>query len=474
MRTQRTLLGALVAVVDRRTSDAEQAATQMLVSLGHRGAREWMTTIARSGFVATLGCRSHAEIYRAYHQSEKCTLAVDGSFYGQEDTAGFELKNLKDSTPVRTSVSRIMRCPGGFATLVVKGSALYAFRDPNGLKPLYIGRLGEQVALASERKALWRIGMKQTDRILPGFLYQVKPGKIGMTRLYRWKMPAARKMPLETAGRHLRTLLEQSSQRIVERIPGLGVAFSGGVDSAVTARLASKFLQDISLFSVGLSAAGELAEVQYYADLLGLPVTTERYDEADLEEHVRRVIWLIEEPNLMKVSVAVPLYWTAMLAARNGVNVLLCGQGSDELFGGYAKFARILDLQGRAALARELFRSVLDSYQVNYERDDQATSPSGIELRTPFANLRVIDFSLRIPTEFKVEPGNDAVRKHILRRVAAQIGLPKEIVWRRKKAIQHGTGVEGAIRRLASRSGLRVADYLAKVHGEVITMERMP
>jgi len=133
-----------------------------------------------------------------------------------------------------------------------------------------------------------------------------------------------------------------------------------------------------------------------------------------------------------------------------------------------------LDGKGRRALVAELYRSVLDSAQVNYKRDDQATAPLGVELRTAFADLDVIKYSLAIPSQFKVKVGNDLTRKWVLRNVAKDEGLPEDMIWRRKKAIQHGTGVENAIRKLAKKRGLSAEGYLIKVHEEMIKMESMP
>lgn len=152
---------------------------------------------------------------------------------------------------------------------------------------------------------------------------------------------------------------------------------------------------------------------------------------------------------------------------------MLCGQGSDELYGGYYRYARILDNLGRRALLAELYRSVVESPQVNYERDEQATSPTGVELRTPFANLEVIRFSFQIPIEFKVKKGNDLMRKWVLRETARKAGLPESLVWRRKKAIQHGTGVEKAIRKLAKGQQLTTSSYLAKIY-DSLSPELMP
>jgi asparagine synthase (glutamine-hydrolysing) len=253
----------------------------------------------------------------------------------------------------------------------------------------------------------------------------------------------------------------------------VAVGFSGGLDSAVAAALA-KNVTDVKLVSVGLAGSPELTTVEKYAHEMDLPVTIESFDPDSLEDDVRRVIWLIEEPNLMKVSVAVPLHWAAKVAARHGHSVMLCGQGSDELYGGYYKYATILDTKGRSALVEALYRSVVEASQVNYERDEQATAPFGVELRTPFADLDVVRFSLTLPCDFKVKPGNDVTRKWILRSVAKGLGVPEDIVWRRKKAIQHGTGVENAIRKLAKNQKLSVDSYLARIQADVIGLESMP
>jgi asparagine synthase (glutamine-hydrolysing) len=117
---------------------------------------------------------------------------------------------------------------------------------------------------------------------------------------------------------------------------------------------------------------------------------------------------------------------------------------------------------------------VIESSRVNYERDDQATSPFPVELRTPFADPDLIKFSLTIPSEFKVKDGDDVTRKWVLRDVARRVGVPEDIVWRRKKAIQHGTGVEKAIIKLAKSRGLRPDEYLSSTFEDVRRMESMP
>lgn len=451
----------------------------MLLAMRHRGAEQSIALMQRTGgghFEAAIGCGCHHHLEAKFVKSRYMALALDGSFFEipQSDQIHFALRRFNENLPIRRTIAGIAEQSGGFAGLCCWKGGLHAFRDINGLKPLYFSRTRTLLALASERKALWKIRLTHVKRVPPGHLCSLDVR--GFTETLAAQLPRhkQRTMTVHEASSQLARLLTRSIRRTTKAVERVSVAFSGGLDSAVTAALAKDAHPKVELVSVGLSGSPELLTVEKYARELGLPVTVEAFSPDSLEGYVRRVVWLIEEPNLMKVSVAVPLHWAAMVAARRGCDVMLCGQGSDELYGGYYKYAKTLDNRGRRALAAELYRSVVQAAEVNYERDDQATSPFGVELRTPFADLDVIRFSLAMPLDLKVKPGNDLTRKWVLRNVARNMGLPEDIVWRRKKAIQHGTGVENAIRKLAKARNLTAEAYLSKIHEEVIMTESMP
>jgi asparagine synthase (glutamine-hydrolysing) len=452
-----------------KTGDPSQVIEDLLLALGHRGTTKSTYLVSES---VAIGCSSHRSVEERFLQKPKAALALDGSFYQRENPVKFANTHLTNGM-MRSAASRVMSEPGGFAILLSRRTKIFAFRDPNGLKPLYFAANRRLTAFASERKALWSIGLTKTNRVSPGKLYTISRHGINEARLIQFKRPQEKRMTFAQSKTQLVRVLKRSIRTITTRIGRVAVAFSGGLDSALTAALA-KAKCEVELVSVGLSGSSELSTVDKYARQLDLPLTIETFEPDVLENCVRRVVWLIEEPNLMKVSVAVPLHWAAMLAAKKGFTVMLCGQGSDELYGGYYKYARILDAKGRRALVAELYRSIIEAAEVNYERDEQATAPFGVELRTPFADLDVIKFSLTIPSEFKVKAGNDVTRKWVLRAAARDLGVSDDIASRRKKAIQHGTGVENAIRKLAKSRNLTAEAYLAQVHEEVRKLETMP
>lgn len=96
----------------------------------------------------------------------------------------------------------------------------------------------------------------------------------------------------------------------------VALAFSGGLDSGLTAALAKETNISVKLVAVGLPGSVELRSVEGYAKQVGLPIMIQAYNPDSLEQYVRRIVWLIEEPNLMKVSIAIPLHWAAEAAAQ--------------------------------------------------------------------------------------------------------------------------------------------------------------
>jgi asparagine synthase (glutamine-hydrolysing) len=466
-------LGAIAAAFARDGTDAQKLVESLLRSMRHRGGNTKILKMSRDDDVNMSAgyCASSCPEANVFEANGASTL-LDGSIFRTPHATQYAHNRLTRRTTV--GASSLLNLPGAFACIFLQKDKLFAFRDRNGLKPLYYGRGRGFTVFASERKAIWGLGLSNATRAQPGNLYSVTNRSFTASGLACYPRPSARNLSIQQASARLTLLLRRSVRRITHGIDKVAVAFSGGLDSAIAALLANKIRHNVEAISVGLLGATELSSVEHFARELGLPIATEAFSIESLEQYVRRVVWLIEEPNLMKVSVAVPLHWAAMVAAKRGYRVMLCGQGSDELYGGYYKYARTLDRRGRKALVAELYQSLVHSAQVNYERDDQATAPFGVELRTPFADPDVIRFSLSIPSEFKVKAGNDLMRKWVLRGAAERVGLPEDIVWRRKKAIQHGTGVENAIRKLARKHGLTAEVYLLKVHEEVIRMDSMP
>jgi len=85
-----------------------------------------------------------------------------------------------------------------------------------------------------------------------------------------------------------------------------------------------------------------------------------------------------------------------------------------------------------------------------------------VELRVPYLDLDVINMAMNIPIKYKINSENDLLRKCILREVAQELGVPKEIVKRPKKAAQYGSGIH----KMLVRRVLKDEDYLKTLNLE--------
>jgi asparagine synthase (glutamine-hydrolysing) len=153
-------------------------------------------------------------------------------------------------------------------------------------------------------------------------------------------------------------------------------------------------------------------------------------------------------PNLtpLTASIATTLYFVAEYAHDAGFRRILCGQGADELFGGYARYQRSADL------GRDLEKD-FSALPGEIKRDQTVAALHDAYFSLPYLDLRVVAAARQIPPSEKVV---DGVRKRPLRIVAERY-LPREIAWYEKKAMQYGSGIAKAIRTLARENGYKTS-----------------
>ena len=136
---------------------------------------------------------------------------------------------------------------------------------------------------------------------------------------------------------------------------------------------------------------------------------------------------------------------TSKLASEDNQKVILSGQGADELFCGYNRYKNKYDSPDK--LLEELTYDLNNMYHVNLERDDKATMSNSIELRVPFLDKDVIQTACKTPIRYMLHSNEDNMRKHILREVASEMGVPDYIAFRPKKAAQYGSGIDKVIKK---------------------------
>ena len=227
------------------------------------------------------------------------------------------------------------------------------------------------------------------------------------------------------------------------------VALSGGVDSALVARLAGR-----ECVAVGVAGSHDLLHAERVADELGLILHQVIIDPASIEVALARVLAVIPKRDPVNASIATTLYFVSQWAGQHGETRILAGQGADELFGGYSRYLQT------ETLAQDLERDFL-ALPRQLARDQAVAGLHGAYFSLPYMDLRVVIAARAISAEMLVQGG---VRKRPLREVARR-HMPAEIAQYEKKAMQYGSGVMKEIKRLASRKGYKksLQDYLLDI-----------
>jgi len=255
----------------------------------------------------------------------------------------------------------------------------------------------------------------------------------------------------------VRELLFLSLKRRLRRLQvnSVAVSFSGGLDSSLIAKAIEMLGVKVILYSVGLDGAHDIEAAENSASALGLPLQIRIISFDEVESYIFRVIYAIEESNVMKIGVGIPLYAVSELVNKDKMKVVLTGQGSDELFAGYDKYLKLLVNQGYGQLQNELWKDLTQMYHVNLQRDDAVAMANSVKFICPLLDLDLVNTAMSLPPQLKVEGSSDFLRKRVLRTVAQNLGLPECIVNRPKKSVQYGSGSDKAIRKFAKKKGFK-------------------
>jgi len=411
-----------------------------------------------------------------------------------------ETRIKEGNEPINAVVSVLSSVNGDYALAYACGSELVLARDPIGVKPLFYslekGVEKPEIIFASEKKALLKalfysrqnkelfppesILNPSPESILnyhPERILTFPPGNILSLNILNGRLeekclkiePSQERISGESeAAFRLKGDLEKAVE--LRLTSASGIAFSGGIDSTFLAALAKKINPAISLYAVGLPGSHDVIQAENAAKAIGMNDSLKIHllSLEEIEAAVPDVIYATESVDPMTISIGLPLYFVAKTARKDGKKVLLTGQGADELFGGYKRHESFIE-QGPEVLDREIYSDLSDISVINLERDDMVTMANSIELRVPFLDKEVVKTGLAISPELKVlKKDGFYIRKYILRK-AAEYLLPPELLWKEKKAMQYGTGVQKILDKLArdagfsKRGGNHIEEYLRKV-----------
>ena len=387
-----------------------------------------------------------------------------------------------------------------------KQDRLIAARDPIGITTFYIGRSSStpgSVYFASELKCLHPV-CDQIESFPPGHVYDSKTDKLTRYFTPKWLMEPSQvpTTPLDLT--LLRETFERSvRKRLMAEVP-YGVLLSGGLDSSLVASIAQRetlrlqkeyaraqafltsgvntphvngetngtqptsdsngvpaedelagidedytlhsvpVLSQLNSFSIGLPGAPDSKAAAEVARFLGTKHHAFTFTIQEGLDALSEVIYHLETYDVTTIRASTPMFLLSRKIKALGVKMVLSGEGSDEIFGGYLYFHAA---PSPGALHGETVRRVKNLHLADCLRANKSTSAWGVEARVPFLDKEFLNLSMNIdPAEKMIT--KDRIEKYILRKAfdpsslppGSKPYLPQHILWRQKEQFSDGVG----------------------------------
>lgn len=362
----------------------------------------------------------------------------------------------------------------------------YVARDPFGVRPLFIG-LSEgytnpQYAFASEMKVLNAYGCRSDS------IQQFQPGSYSKyIRFFssnsnwepelvnkRYHTVACPRQAISHYNPNNKTALSISCPEIYQafckavkkRVENadrpVGCLLSGGLDSSLVAALAKRFYQgELHTFAIGMPGSKDLENAKIVANHIGSIHHEVILSKEQFFGAIPEVIKSIESYDTTTVRASVGNYLIAKYIRENtDVKVVLNGDGSDEVTGGYIYFHKAPD---DISFDCECRRLLDDIYMFDVLRSDRSISSNGLEARTPFLDKTFVQTYLSQPIYIRnhrskwwtnyfassaptygsaITQGiRSNIEKLLLRFTIATLDpslLPDDVLWRGKEAFSDG------------------------------------
>lgn len=365
---------------------------------------------------------------------------------------------------------------------------LVAARDPIGVTTFYMGRSSETpgaVYFASELKCLHPV-CDDIQAFPPGHVYDSKTNEL--TRYFdpKWLVEPSNIPTTPLDLKELRKSFERSvRKRMMAEVP-FGVLLSGGLDSSLVASIAQRetirlneetrrraaeqkasahgtasdpselvgidaegelqtdlILGQLNSFSIGLPNAPDAIAAREVADFLGTKHHTFTFTIEEGLDALSDVIFHLETFDVTTIRASTPMFLLSRKIKAMGIKMVLSGEGSDEIFGGYLYFHNAPD---KAAFHEECVRRVKNLHLADCLRANKSTSAWGVEARVPFLDRQFLELAMNIDPAEKLIT-KDRIEKHILRKAFDTSAepdvpayLPEKILWRQKEQFSDGVG----------------------------------
>ncbi|QUC64893.1 asparagine synthase [Nitrosopumilus sp. K4] len=240
-------------------------------------------------------------------------------------------------------------------------------------------------------------------------------------------------------------LLEHIKDSIVNAVTEkkIAVAFSGGVDSTLVAKVCSDLGYDVTLVTIGFPESHDILFAKEVNQKLKFKHEILEIESNSFGQIATKINQKIKTENLSWNENSIAFYYVSKLAKSLSLDVVVTANGIDELFCGYNAYREAIS--GGESKVLEVMNAKLDNEIKMMKAVNSVTAEFGVVIVQPLLSEKFVEFAKTIPISEKIHDSEDLYRKHIIRKLASEVGVPEISYNKRKKALQYGSKIHKSL-----------------------------
>jgi len=313
---------------------------------------------------------------------------------------------------------------------------IIVIKDIIGKKPLFLVKTEENIYFVSELKAV-------SEKVISFFNIKSGVSRYDIKgRLLTNNYNDEKHQPVTIENNNLFELLQKAvNKRILTE--KFGIFLSGGLDSSIIAYLALQKTKNIIFYSLIDENSSDYENILALVKYLKIESQNIKYINIpkpnEIAKIINEVVYYTESYNPSIISNGIGTYILSKEAKKDGLKVILSGEGADEVFCGYKSFFSKGKLDSNwKDLRREFIENL---YFTEVRRVDLCSMAHTIESRSPFLDKAVVKYANKFDKTLFFK---DKTGKQILREIF-KTKLPEKIVSRKKVSFDVGSGIRNIV-----------------------------
>ena len=388
------------------------------------------------------------------------SIIVNGEIYNypelydlvKQELPDYKFKSKSDSEIIiplyilyGTTFIQKLRGMFSFILYDIKKNIFMAARDPFGITSLYYALDNNRIIISSELKSLLKLSAN-VKVFEPGKLYIndtfftfYKPNWLLNTIKTPIKLPQGILNYEELKD----NLIKSVYSHIKLTDQPLGFLLSGGLDSSLMVAIATYLKKnnlinnEIKTFTIGLEGGNDIKYAEEVANELQTNHITYNFTFDEVLNNLEKIIYYIETYDITTVRASICNYLLInKIKHDTDIKVLISGEGSDELFGGYLYFHKC---PSEEEMQLELVDKLTNLHKYDCLRTHKSGMGNTIEVRVPFLDTDFVNYVMELNPKYKMINKEQSIEKFILRKAFDNNKfLPNSVLYRQKEQFSDG------------------------------------